>query len=114
MDGFDQHAQNVANFYSQRGQVMAAAAERHLTGLAEWTVPEAGMFLWFQLKGIADTKSLIENKAAKANVLLVPGQAFSPLNLPSPYARASFSTASDEEMEVAMERFASLIQSEMR
>jgi kynurenine/2-aminoadipate aminotransferase len=112
MEGFDQHAQNVADFYVERGQVMAAAAERHLKGLATWSVPEAGMFLWFQLNGIADTKSLIENKAAKANVLLVPGQAFSPLNQPSSYARASFSTATNEEMELAMERFASLIRSE--
>ena len=88
---------------------MAAAADRHLQGLAEWTVPDAGMFLWFKLIGIDDTKYLIENEAAKANVLLVPGQAFSPLNQASSYTRASFSTASDEEMDLAMERLAKLI-----
>ena len=114
IDGLDQHVQKVAEFYVERGQVLAHAAERHLKGLAKWNIPEAGMFLWFQLLGIDDTKTLIETKAAEANVLLVPGQAFSPLNQPSSYARASFSTASNEEMDLAMERLAKLIQSEKK
>ena len=40
-----------------------------LTGLAEWTEPSAGMFLWLKLVGISDTKSLIEEKARKKEVL---------------------------------------------
>ena len=56
---------------------MLAAADRHLTGLAEWNEPQAGMFVWFKLNGISDTQSLIEQKARDANVLLVPGVCFS-------------------------------------
>lgn len=107
--GFDEHATKVARFYCQRRDVLLAAAERHLTGLATWSPPDAGMFLWIKLNGIDDTKALIEEKAAAANVLFVPGQSFDPLDRPSPYIRASFSTASDKDMDVAMERLAGLI-----
>jgi kynurenine/2-aminoadipate aminotransferase len=110
--GFDEHANKVAAFYCRRRDVLLAAAERHLTGLATWSAPEAGMFLWLKLNGINDTKSLIEDKAAAANVLFVPGQSFDPLDKPSPYVRASFSTASDEDMDVAMDRLAALISNE--
>ena len=107
--GFDEHATKVAKFYCQRRDVLLASAERHPKGLATWSPPDAGMFLWLKLNGIDDTKALIEEKAAAANVLFVPGQSFDPLDRPSPYIRASFSTASDEDMDVAMERLAGLI-----
>jgi len=110
--GFDDHAAKVASFYCRRRDVLLAAAERHLTGLATWSPPDAGMFLWIKLNGIDDTKALIEEKAAAANVLFVPGQSFDCWDRPSQYIRASFSTASDEDMDVAMERLASLIVSE--
>jgi len=112
--GFEAHAQKVAEFYQERGQVLHEAAQRHLTGLAEWDVPEAGMFLWMNLacSGINDTMSMIETKAAEAKVLLVPGQSFSPTNSKSSFVRASFSTASNQEMELAVQRLASLIRSE--
>jgi kynurenine/2-aminoadipate aminotransferase len=110
--GFDEHAKNVASFYCRRRDVMLAATERHLTGLAAWSPPEAGMFLWLKLNGIDDTKALIEEKAAAANVLFVPGQSFDPLDRPSPYVRASFSTASDDDMDIAMGRLAALIANE--
>lgn len=108
-DGFNVHCQRVAEFYCKRRDAVVAAANKYLTGLAEWHVPDAGMFLWFRLLGIDDTKTLIEEKAAKSNILLVPGQAFSPLDEPSDFVRASFSTASDKDMEMAMQRLASLI-----
>jgi len=112
--GFDLHATRVAEFYTQRRDVLLSAAERHLSELAEWDVPEAGMFLWIKLLGgITDTTALIEEKAAAANVLFVPGQSFDPLDRPSPYVRASYSTASDEEMDLAMERLAGIVKGEI-
>lgn len=115
MDGFEEHTRRVSNFYCQRRNVLLEAAERHmLHEVADWTTPEAGMFLWLKLRNIRDTKTLIEEKAAKANVLFVPGQAFDPLDRPSSFVRASFSTASDEEMDIAMERLVRLVRDEWR
>ena len=76
-DGFSSHVDQVQSFYKEQRNHMLAAADRHLTGLAEWNEPQAGMFVWFKLNGISDTQSLIEQKARDANVLLVPGVCFS-------------------------------------
>ena len=109
LDGLDTHCQQVADFYTQRRNVMIEAAHRHLIGLAEWSIPDAGMFLWIRIPGIVDTKTWIEETAAQSNILLVPGQSFRPGNQISHHVRASFSTASDEEMDLAMHRLAKLI-----
>ena len=48
------------------------AADRHLTGLAEWTTPTAGMFAWIKLNGVEDSEQLIMQKAIDEKVLMVP------------------------------------------
>jgi kynurenine/2-aminoadipate aminotransferase len=109
MDGFQAHCQEVAEFYTQRRNAMVQAAERHLVGLAQWSIPDAGMFLWIRIPGILDTKTWIEETAAQSNILLVPGQSFWPWDHVSNHVRASFSTASNEEMDIAIQRLATLI-----
>ena len=42
-----------------------------VTGLAEWNVPQAGMFMWLKIIGIEDTKYLIEVRAVKKKVLFI-------------------------------------------
>ena len=112
-NGFESHLENVAVFYGRRRDWIVEAAEKYLrpidsVPLASWTAPTAGMFLWLKLHNISDTKALIEEKAAAANVLFVPGQAFDPLDRPSPYVRAAYSTASRDDMNIAMKRLADL------
>lgn len=38
--------------YAQQALAAAAAAEQHLSDLAEWQPVTAGMFLWVKLKGV--------------------------------------------------------------
>ena len=83
--------------------------EADITGLADWTVPTAGMFVWLRLRGVDDADAFVKSKCREAKVLLVPGQSFDPHDAPSPYVRAAFSTASHEDIEVAVERFAGLL-----
>jgi tryptophan aminotransferase len=45
-DTFFDHTRRVANFYREKRDIFAKALDRHLTGLAEWTIPNAGMFFW--------------------------------------------------------------------
>ena len=89
-----------------------ASAETHLTGLAEWTEPSAGMFVWMKLP-VEDANSFIMEKARAAKVLLVPGQSFDPHDRPSPWVRAAYSTASNEEMDEALKRLAGLLVEEL-
>ncbi|KAK6179553.1 hypothetical protein SNE40_011883 [Patella caerulea] len=110
LNGFKEHVKNVASFYQQQRDHCLTSAEKHIKGLAEWYVPECGMFLWMKLIGIPDSYKLITEKAREKEVLFVPGNAFM-LNSeePCPYVRASYSESSPEEMDMAFERLASVL-----
>lgn len=109
-EGFLAHVDRVTDYYRKQKDAILAAADKWLSGLAEWHVPTAGMFVWIKIKGINDAKKLIEEKAIKKEILMVPGNAFYIDNsAPCPYFRASFSLASPEQMDMAFQRLAQLI-----
>lgn len=112
MEGFLSHTEKVAEFYQQRRDMMLKAAEKWLTGLAEWNVPMAGMFLWIKLIGIQDTRDMIMKKALEKEVLFVPGDVFQVNDGKSQFVRACFSMCSEEDMNEGMRRLASLITEE--
>uniref|UniRef100_H0WY88 Kynurenine/alpha-aminoadipate aminotransferase, mitochondrial n=1 Tax=Otolemur garnettii TaxID=30611 RepID=H0WY88_OTOGA len=109
-EGFLVHVHRVIDFYRSQRDAALAAADRWLSGLAEWHIPTAGMFLWIKIKGISDVRELIEEKAIKKEILLLPGNGFyNNSSAPSPYVRVSFSSASPEQMDVAFKILAQLI-----
>merc|ERR1711920_162139 len=107
--GWEKHVDDISAFYLRQRDLFLAAADKHLVGLAEWTIPEAGMFVWLKLNGIDDSESLITEKAKDKKVLLVPGTVFMPNSEKSSYVRAAYSSATPEEMDEALRRFASLL-----
>lgn len=108
-DGFQHHILKNKQFYREKRDLFLNLASKHLKGLAEWTVPSAGMFVWFKLLGVPDSRLLIEGKAREKKVILVPGQYFQPNNKPGPFVRASYSIATAEHMDVALSRLASVL-----
>ncbi|ELK24903.1 PREDICTED: kynurenine/alpha-aminoadipate aminotransferase, mitochondrial isoform X1 [Myotis davidii] len=109
-EGFLAHIERVIDYYRRQKDALLKAADKWLSGLAEWHAPTAGMFLWIKIKGISDVKKLIEEKAIKKEILMIPGNAFYiDSSAPSPYFRASFSLASPEQMDIAFQRLAELI-----
>lgn len=96
--GFEVHSWQIAQFYLNQRNAFLACADKHLKGLAEWTVPSAGMFVWFKLLGITDSQQLIQSRAVAKKVLLVPGSPFLPNGEKTPYVRASYSMATPEQM----------------
>jgi DNA-binding transcriptional MocR family regulator len=42
------HIDEVEDFYRFRRDAMHQAAEKHLSGLCQWTKPNGGMFLWIR------------------------------------------------------------------
>ncbi|XP_043342709.1 kynurenine/alpha-aminoadipate aminotransferase, mitochondrial-like [Cervus canadensis] len=110
-EGFLAHVNRVIDFYRKQRDALLAAADKWLSGLAEWHVPTAGMFLWVKIKGIHDVRKLIEEKAVKDKIFMLPGHDFYiDSSAPCPYFRASFSSASPEQMDVAFQRLAQLIE----
>jgi kynurenine/2-aminoadipate aminotransferase len=108
-NGFVDHCYGITEFYRLRRNNFVKSARKHLNGLVEFTVPSAGMFCWMKFLDVEDADQFIKEKARDAKVLLVPGQSFDPLNRVSPWARAAYSTASAEDMDVALERLGELL-----
>jgi tryptophan aminotransferase len=44
---FFKHTEQVADFYREKRDIFAKALEKNMKGLAEWTIPNAGMFFWY-------------------------------------------------------------------
>lgn len=104
LDGFLMQRDLVEREYRRRRDIFCSFARRELSGLARFDEPRAGMFLWLQFPNIASSESLINQHAMEEKVLLVPGTSFDPCGLTSNFVRASFSTASDAEMEEGLQR----------
>jgi len=113
--GFLDHVSEVERFYKARRDLMVAAADKHLTGLVEFSVPAGGMFIWMRVPGLSSTWDMIMERGLKKNIMLMPGKAFQPdPSQPCNYMRAAFSIAPEEMFEPAMERLADLIRDEIR
>ncbi|KIO34445.1 hypothetical protein M407DRAFT_16961 [Tulasnella calospora MUT 4182] len=115
-DGFQQHVDHIASVYSRKRDLFISAMQRHLTGLAEWSIPEAGMFVWFKLllppargSDEGDSEDLIVRRALKENVLALPGTSFFTNGRASAYVRASFSVLPEEHFDEAMRRLAAVV-----
>ena len=112
---WEDHLECINNFYYNQCKVFMAAAGKHLKStkdglpLAEYNAPSAGMFVWMKLKGIEDSSSLILKEAVSKKVLLVPGASFFPNNPKTSYVRAAFSVASEEQINIAMERLGAML-----
>eukprot|EP00842_Homolaphlyctis_polyrhiza_P000867 jgi/Hompol1/1781/HPOL_002758-RA len=109
IEGFNRHCDGVSAFYKTKLDAFLESARRHLDGIAEFVVPTAGMFVWLKLIGVEDTMDLIKRKALDKKVLLVPGGEFLPNTRPTPYVRASYSLASEKDMDTALQRLRDLV-----
>lgn len=99
MDGFERHLESINAFYKSQRDLAIASVTKWLSGLAEWSVPRGGMFLWIRILNVSDTREMILKRAFAREVVLIPGSWFTFDDKPSPYCRISFSSASAEEMD---------------
>ncbi|XP_046746072.1 kynurenine/alpha-aminoadipate aminotransferase, mitochondrial-like [Diprion similis] len=113
-DRLMEHFRRIRVFYKKRRDVISALAKKHLHGLADFTVPSAGFFLWIKVRGVKDTWRMVMQRGVTHGVLLVPGAAFmADPSQPCNAIRASFAKASYEDMNLALERFAKMIRAEL-
>ncbi|KAJ1540169.1 hypothetical protein HK096_011425, partial [Nowakowskiella sp. JEL0078] len=112
LNGFMKHCDEVAAFYKSKRDSFIRCAERRLKGVAEWNTPNAGMFVWIKL-AVPDSANLIKTKAIDKKLILVPGFEFLPNDRITSYARASFSLASEADMDEALRRLREIIDEEI-
>ncbi|KAL0273265.1 UNVERIFIED_CONTAM: hypothetical protein PYX00_005976 [Menopon gallinae] len=114
-DGLFKHFDFIQKFYKTKRDALIKSAEKHLTGLAEWNVPTAGMFLWIKVKGVPDTYNLVTKECLNQGVLFVSGHAYTvKYGEPCPYLRACYTLPTIQQMDVGMERLAEAIRQEQK
>jgi DNA-binding transcriptional MocR family regulator len=114
--GLDAHLRRCQAHYAAGAAAAGAAAARHLAGLTEWRLPEAGMFLWVRLTREADAGAALAELRA-AGVAVVPGGAMRAAGGGAagggaggcPFFRLSFSSASAAELEEGVARLGAVL-----
>ncbi|KAI3425850.1 hypothetical protein D9Q98_007824 [Chlorella vulgaris] len=111
-EGLDAHVRLVQREYAQRAQRIVAACERHLAGLAQWSHPSAGMFIWLRLQTVQDASEIWDQLRA-AKVVLMPGRAMHCRSVDpefrSPHMRVSYSNATPENLDEGMRRLGEVL-----
>lgn len=106
---YRQHRSELRDFYRVRRDAFQAALITHFSDLADWNVPQGGLFFWLKLKQPQDTRTLLD--AALANdVAFMPGEPFfpEPDNHPG-YLRLNFSHIDPARLDEGLERLAAVV-----
>jgi len=110
-EGLEDHFSRVVAFYRNQRDALIQSAERHLNGLCSWSVPDAGMFMWLKIDCVESVREFTKELVHEKDVLVVAGHFFSPIDDDLPAVRLSYSLASPEQMDEAMERMGRLLRS---
>jgi DNA-binding transcriptional MocR family regulator len=102
------HLRDLGEFLGARRDALLRVLEEQLDGLATWTRPEGGYFLWLELPEPLDAAELNAG-AAGAGVAFVPGAGFFAGARGAGTARLAFSYPSPEEIDEGARRFAALV-----
>ncbi|MBO3275642.1 aminotransferase-like domain-containing protein [Pseudomonas schmalbachii] len=106
---YSDHLAELRDFYRVRRDAMQVALEEHFGDLAEWNIPQGGLFFWLTLKQRIDTRSLLDT-ALKQNVAFMPGEPFFAHPEQNPgHLRLNFSHVAPERLGEGLRRLAAVI-----
>ena len=108
-DKYQQHLSELRGFYRQRRDAFQAALEKHFSDLADWNMPQGGLFFWLTLKQPLDTRTLL-NEALANDVAFMPGEPF----FPDPdnnlgHLRLNFSHIDPARLDEGLKRLAAVV-----
>lgn len=106
---YREHMAELRAFYRGRRDAMQAALLEHFGELADWNIPQGGLFFWLTLKQPLDTRTLLKPALAQ-NVAFMPGEPFfiDP-DLHPGYLRLNFSHIAPERLGEGLGRLAEVI-----
>jgi 2-aminoadipate transaminase len=109
-DKYRDHLAELRDFYRLRRDAMQSALQEHFSELADWQIPQGGLFFWLTLKQPLDTRTLLKPALAQ-NVAFMPGEPFfvDPDQHPG-YLRLNFSHVAPERLNEGLKRLAAVIQ----
>lgn len=89
--------------YRERKRAMQDALTQHFAGMAHWTDPQGGFFLWVTFDRGVDTEALFRTALAEG-VAFIPGNAFSPSKLFPDALRLCFASSTPERIREGVAR----------
>jgi 2-aminoadipate transaminase len=104
--------QQLLEFYRGRRDAMLGALEEHLSGIATWTHPQGGIFVWATLPEFVKTSEMLA-VAVDAKVAYVPGSGFFPYEGGENCMRLNFSYSDVETVHEGIKRLAKVIKREI-
>lgn len=106
---YSEHLAELRDFYRVRRDAMQQTLEKHFGELADWQVPQGGLFFWLTLKQPLDTRTLLA-AALERNVAFMPGEPFfiEPDRHPG-HLRLNFSHVAPERLDEGLQRLAEVV-----
>ncbi|ROL67051.1 GntR family transcriptional regulator [Pseudomonas protegens] len=108
-DQFRQHLGELRSFYRLRRDAFEVALQSHFADLADWQVPQGGLFFWLSLKQPLDTRTLLKS-ALEQDVTFMPGEPFfSEPERNHGHLRLNFSHIDPARLDEGLKRLATVI-----
>ena len=107
---------NITEFikiYKKRRDAMLSALEENLSGIATWSKPHGGFFIWLKLPDFLNTKEILAD-TVRNKVAYVPGTGFYADGRGRDSARLAFCTESRENIEKGIKILAKIIKDKIR
>ena len=99
----DRQIKKIRSIYKRKRDIMLSALDRHLTGIAQWTRPEGGMFIWVELKKHINTYTLFKH-TIREKVVFIHGAPFFVRNPKYNTMRLNFTNTDDNKIEEGIKR----------
>lgn len=115
LSGFHEHLQCLQARYQASAAVLCAALDEHCAGLAEWKVPQAGMFVWMRVTCCHDVQRDLSSALVAHNVVVVPGRVFHACSTDDTFEcqflRLAFCNTSDADLREGARRLGDVLRS---
>jgi len=102
------HLQEFNRSNGERMEVLVAALDEYLGGMATWTQPEGGLFIWVTLPDFMDTWQILP-RAIERKVAFVPGGAFAVEGGDQNTMRLNFSNTTPDNIRRGIAQLAEVI-----
>ena len=103
------HLSELRDFYRDRRDRFQAALQTHFADIADWNVPQGGLFFWLTLRQPLDTRTLLA-AALAADVAFMPGEPFFPEPDQHPgHLRLNFSHIDPARLDEGLKRLAGVV-----
>lgn len=107
------HLERITEVHGARRDVMIQALEEELSGIARWSRPEGGVFVWASLPERLDTEEMF-HQAIEKKVAYIPGGVFSVDGRTRNAVRLNFSNVKPDAIREGVRRLAGVIRRALR